>query len=136
MSPPACAKTPPRLSASGGQHSGTMKQKDKHKSAYFHCLVVVKFYYIDLCLSFCFIVPLCCPPLADNRGGGLAKLRGVHYRSLEPQTVNLPRKVIRSYTPACAKPLVRCWHLYLCWRAEINPTLLYCDCPYSTTKTE
>ena len=32
------------------------------------------------------------------------------YRSLEPQTVNFPRKVIRSYTPACAKPLVTCWH--------------------------
>jgi len=34
-----------------------------------------------------------------QRGGGLAKWRGEHYRSLEPQTVNSPRKVLRSYTP-------------------------------------
>ena len=31
---------------------------------------------------------------------------GGHNRLLEPQTVNFPQNVIRSYTPACAKPLV------------------------------
>ena len=31
---------------------------------------------------------------------------GGNYRLLEPQTVNFPQNVIRSYTPACAKPLV------------------------------
>ena len=41
-----------------------------------------------------------------QRRGGLAQAGG-HYRLLEPQTVNFPRNVIRSYTPACAKPLVR-----------------------------
>ena len=35
---------------------------------------------------------------------------GGHYRLLEPRTVNSPQKVIRSYTPACAKPLVARWH--------------------------
>ena len=43
--------------------------------------------------------------LAYN-GEAAWRRRGVHNRSLEPQTVNAPRNVIRSYTPACAKPLV------------------------------
>ena len=46
-------------------------------------------------------------PVCSQRRGGLAKAGG-HYRLLEPQTVNSTRKVIRSYTPACAKPLVGC----------------------------
>jgi len=41
--------------------------------------------------------------------------RGGHNRSLEPQTVNSTQKVIRSYTPACAKPRVSSslfWYLF------------------------
>ena len=48
-------------------------------------------------------------PVAAN-GEAAWRRRGEHYRSLEPQTVNSTQKVIRSYTPACAKPLVICWH--------------------------
>ena len=44
-------------------------------------------------------------PVADN-GEAAWRRRGGHNRSLEPQTVNSTQKVIRSYTPACAKPLV------------------------------
>jgi len=33
-------------------------------------------------------------------------MKNVKKLLLEPQTVNSTRKVIRSYTPACAKPLV------------------------------
>ena len=45
--------------------------------------------------------------LAHN-GEAAWRRRGEHYRLLEPQTVNFPQKVIRSYTPACAKPRVVC----------------------------
>ena len=41
-----------------------------------------------------------------HNGEAAWRRRGGHNRLLEPQTVNSPRKVIRSYTPACAKPLV------------------------------
>jgi len=53
----------------------------------------------------CHAMPLHCL----QRGGGLAQAGGGHYRFTEPQTVNSPQKVIRSYTPACAKPLVVGW---------------------------
>ena len=49
----------------------------------------------------------CRRPVAYN-GEAAWRRRGVHYRSLEPRTVNFPQKVIRSYTPACAKPHVIC----------------------------
>jgi len=50
--------------------------------------------------------------LAYN-GEAAWRRRGGHNRLLEPQTVNSTQKVIRSYTPACAKPLVSRWHLFV-----------------------
>ena len=81
--------------------------------------------FLSIFSSFSFCVTLChCLAAMSARlaynGEAAWRRRGEHYRLLEPQTVNFPRKVIRSYTPACAKPLVTCWHFFLSINCLLN----------------
>ena len=55
--------------------------------------------------------------------------RGVRYSSCGTQTFNFPLHFLRRYTPACAKPPVARWHLFL---EKIFPQYFYfLNCPFA-----
>ena len=73
------------------------------------------FKFIFLVLSACTVSALPATGRRLGEGGGNTIGSQNHKRS------NSPQKVIRSYTPACAKPLVICWH----FRCAVEFAVIY-----------